>query len=58
VAAWVKPFLAKLSQDFVTLTPKKDIGCAAEFEPSDWSKGGKAWHPKQAGVMYLNEAVR
>jgi hypothetical protein len=59
VTAWVKTFLGKLSQDFVKLTPKKGMGCeAAEFEPSDWSKGGKAWHPKQAGVMYLNEAVR
>jgi hypothetical protein len=59
VTAWVKTFLGKLSQDFVKLTPKKGMGCeAAEFEPSDWSQGGKPWHPKQAGVMYLNEAVR
>jgi hypothetical protein len=58
VTIWVKTFLVKLSQNFVQLTPKKGMGRDAEFEPSDWSKGGKDWHPKQAGVMYLNEAVR
>jgi hypothetical protein len=59
VASWAKTFTDRLGKDFLKLTVTNKMKCddAADFVPNDWSKDGKAWHPKQAGVMYLNGVV-